>query len=195
MWGHFVMKLRNIAFVLATLGLAAAALAGEDVKTKIAIAVVDDDGDGEVRIELNSDDLGFDLHDMQEGENRSIVDGSGRNILITREADGFSFDVDGKTIKIPLFHGRHHGSVWIDGDDIGDFGAHVMRDAHFQATGVMDGVTIISGKPIDEATQQAIESLLESSGHGDGVRFIDSDRAHGGAHKVIVIEKKVEVTK
>ena len=75
------MKLRNIAFVVVTLGLAAAVLAGEDVKTKIAIAVVDSDGDGEVRFDLNSDDLGFDLHDMQEGENRSIVDESGRNIL------------------------------------------------------------------------------------------------------------------
>jgi hypothetical protein len=188
------MKLRNIAFVIATLGLAAAALAGEDVKTKIVIAVVDSDGDGEVRFDLNSDDLGFDLHDMQEGENRSIVDESGRTILITREADGFSFDVDGKTIKMPLFDGGHHGSVWIDGDDVGNIDVHVMRDAHFGTAGVMDGITIISGKPIDEATQQAIESLLESSGHGDGVRFIDSDRAHGGIHKIKVIKKKVEVT-
>ncbi len=53
----------------------------------------------------------------------------------------------------------------------------------------------MAGTVIDGATQQAIESLLESSGHSDGVHFIDSDRAHGGGHKVIVIEKKVEVTK
>lgn len=188
------MKLKNIAFIVVTLGLAAAALAGEDVKTKMTIAVVDDDGDGEVRFELNSDDLGFDLHDMQEGENRSIVDESGRTILITREADGFSFNVDGKTIKMPLFNGRHHGSVWIDGDDFGDFDVRVIRDAHFETAGVMDGVTIISGKPIDEATQQAIKSLLESSGHSDRVNFIDRDRVHGGAHKIKVIEKRVKVT-
>ena len=188
------MKSRNIAFVVATLGLAAAAFAGEEVKTKIAIAVVGDDGNGEVHFKLNSDDLGFDLHDMQEGENRSIVDESGRTILITREADGFSFDVDGRTIKMPLFEGGHHGSVWVDGDDVGDFDVHVMRNAHFQTAGAMDGVTIISAKPIDEATQQAIESLLESSGQGDNVRFIDIDRAHGGTHRIKVIQKKVEVT-
>ncbi len=188
------MKSTNIVFLVATLGRAAAALAGQDVKTKIAIAVIDGDGDRAMHFKLNSDDLGFDLHAMQEGENRSIVDESGRSILITREADGFSFNVDGKTIKMPLFSGRHHGAAWMDGDDFGDIDFHVIRDAHFETAGVMDGVTIISAKPIDEATQQAIESLLESSGQSDGVRFIDHDRAHGSVHKIRVIEKKVEVT-
>lgn len=184
------MKSTNIVFLVATLGLAAAALAGQDVETKIAIAVIDDDGDRAMHFNLNSDDLGFDLHDMQEGENRSIVDESGRTILITREADGFSFNIDGKTIKLPLFGGRHHGAAWMDGEDFGDIDFHVIHDAHFETA----GVTIISAKPIDEATQQAIESLLESSGQSDGVRFIDHDRAHGGVHKIRVIEKKVEVT-
>ncbi len=178
------MKPGKIAFVVFSLSLTVAALAGQDLKTKMAIVVAGDDGNGEVRVELNSDNLGFNLHDMQEGENRSIVDESGRTILITREADGFSIQVDGKTIKMPLFGGGHHG---------GDFGFHVIHEADFEMAGAMDGVTIISAKPIDAITQQAIESLLQSSGQGDGVRFIDTDRAHGGVHKIRVIEKKVEV--
>ena len=61
------MKLKNIAFAVVTLGLAAAAFAGEDVKTKMTIAVVDDDGDGEVRFELNSDDLGWYQKEFEDG--------------------------------------------------------------------------------------------------------------------------------
>ena len=68
------MKISKIVLALGVLCLAGVALAGEEVKTTIAIAVVDDASDGDVRIELDSDELGFNLHDMQEGENRSIVD-------------------------------------------------------------------------------------------------------------------------
>jgi len=187
------MKISKIVLALAVLGLAVVALAGEEMRTNIAIAVVDD-SDGEVRIELDSDDLGFNLHDMQEGENRSIVDKSGRTILVTREADGFTFDVDGKTIKMPAFDGDHHGMVWVDADHDEDIDVRVMKDASFVTAGSMDGIMIMSGKPIDEATQQAITSLLESAGHGSDVRFIDHDGPHSGPHGVHVIKKHVEIT-
>jgi len=52
--------------------LAASAFAGEQIKMKVA--VVEDDGHGEIRIELDSDDIGFNLEELQEGESRSIVD-------------------------------------------------------------------------------------------------------------------------
>ena len=91
-WGLNIMKLRKLTVVLASLGLASVALAGEEIKTRMAIALVDGDSHGEVRLELDSDDLGFNLHDMQEGENQSIVDKLGRTILVTREADGYRFD-------------------------------------------------------------------------------------------------------
>ncbi len=190
------MKLRKLALVLAALGMATVALAGEHMKTKMVIAVVDSDSQGEVRLELDSDDLGFDLHDMQEGENRSIVDESGRSILITREADGYAFDVDGKTIKMPLFDDDLHGAVWMSDGDHGDFDfdIDVMHDVSVAGAHGMDGVMIVSQKPIDEATQQAIKSMLQSAGHGDEVRFIDTEGADGGPHMIKVIEKKVVVT-
>ncbi len=189
------MKLRNVSLVLISLGLAFVALAGEDMTTRMAIAMVDGESHGVVRLELDSDDLGFDLHDMQEGENRSIVDKSGRNILVTREADGYTFDVDGKTIKMPLFDGYHHGAVWLGDKDLTDIDVHVMRDTRFANAHSMNGVMIVSEKPIDDATQQAIKSMLESAGHGSEVRFIDTNETHGGPHAIRMIEQKVEVTK
>lgn len=186
------MKLQYFALLAAFLGLATAALAGEDAKTKMKIAVVEGEGEGETRIELDSDELGFNLHDMQEGENRSIVDRNGRSILVTREADGFSFEIDGKTIKMPAFHGHHHGPVWINGEGVDDVDVHVMRDMRVGTMHDSNHVMIMSGKPIDETTQQAIKSLLEQAGHDSDVRFIDRESRPGGPHRIKVIEKKIE---
>ena len=195
------MKISKIVLALGVLCLAGVALAGEEVKTKITIAVVDDASDDDIRIELDSDELGFNLYDMQEGENRSVIDKSGRTILVTREADGFSFDVDGETIKMPAFDGDHHGMVWVDADQNEEIDVHVMKEAGFVTAGSMDGVMIMSGKPIDEATQQAIRSLLESAGHSSDVQFIDHEGPHvsvphggSGPHSIKVIKKHVEIT-
>jgi hypothetical protein len=137
------MAFPKIVVSVAAIGLFGVAIAQD--QTRVQIEVIADDTDHEaVRIELDSDDMGFNLHDMQEGENRSIVDKEGRAILVTRNADGYSFDVDGKTIDMPLMVSGHHGKV--------------AKSVH------MDGTMIMTGKPVDEATQQAIRSLLESAG-------------------------------
>ena len=194
-WGLNIMKLRKLTVVLASLGLASVALAGEEMKTRMAIALVDGDNHGEMRLEFDSDDLGFDLHDMQEGENHSIVDKSGRTILITREADGVRFEVEGKTIRMPIIDDECGASGWASHGDITDVDVHVMHDTSITSAHGMNGVMIFSGRPIDEATQQAIISMLESAGHGSEIRFVDAEGPHAGSHMVKVIEKVVEVTK
>jgi hypothetical protein len=187
------MNIRNISLLLASFALAGVVLAGEETKTKMTIALVDSDSHGEIRLELDGDELGFDLHDMQEGENRSIVDKDGRNVLITREADGYKFDIDGKTIKMPLFDGEPHGATWVSDGNIDDIDIHVMHDSTMATASSLEGVMIVSEKPIDDATQQAIKSMLESAGHGSEVRFIDTSVAHDGVHGIKVIEKRVEI--
>lgn len=187
------MTAKQIATLLATVLFAAAAYAGEKGDHKMEIKVITDDGDGETHLVLDSDDLGFNLHDMQVGENRSIVDKEGRSILITRGEESFSFDVDGKTIEMPVFAGHK-------GDHMKDVDVRVMRMGHHNGKGphakgphaMMDdqGVVIFSGKQIDAATQQVIRTALESAGH-ENVHFAGGD--HGGPHGVHVIEKVVEV--
>jgi hypothetical protein len=173
---------------------AAASFASEEVQTKMRIAVVDDRSDGEIKIELDSDEIGFNLHDLQVGENRSIVDKSGQSILVTRQEDGFVFDVNGKTIEMPAFDGGHHGTVWVSKGAVEDVDVHVMKDMQFVSAEGMDDIMILSGKPIDDSTQQAISSLLESAGHDSDVKFVDREQHHGdGSHQVKIIRKSVEV--
>ncbi len=170
------MRIKQLT-MLAVIGLFATAVwSGEEMHHTMKIAIVEADGDSEIRIELDSDDLGFNLHEMQVGENRSIVDKEGRSILITRGEDNFTFDVDGKTIEMPLFDG-HDGRVMHHGS-----GPMAMG---------LEGVMIVSEKEIDEATQQIIRTALESAGH-EKVHFAGGHE--GGPHRVHVIRKVVEVS-
>jgi hypothetical protein len=190
------MKMLNIVFMAASLLLVSAAFAGEHATSVMQIAI-DDGSDGEeIVLNLNGADMGFNLHDMQEGESHSIVDESGRAILITREADGIKFNVDGKTIDMPLFDGAHEvmmisdvGPVDFDMDF--DSNVHVMGTSSIAINGHSDGVTIMSGKPIDDVVREKIESVLISSGHSDGVTFIDRSSARADMHKIISIKKEV----
>lgn len=195
------MNLKNIISIAAALGLATAALAGEEIRTNMSIVVVESDGDDGFRIELDSSDsdLGIDFHDMQVGENRSIVDKSGRSILVTREADGIRFDVDGHSIKMPLLHGDEHNIMWIDSDgaenvDI-DFMHHrkfLMDGGNFGSMHGREGTMIVTDKAIDDATQQAIRSLLESAGHDSEVRFVDGVNHGRGLHEVRIIKSEID---
>jgi len=189
------MKIGKILLLVMALGLSTIAFAGEEMKMKII--AVEDSGDGEIRIDLDSDDIGFSLDELQEGESRSIVDKSGQSIVVTRKADGFSFDVDGKSIDMPMLRGNHGDMVWVDEDGGADIDVHVMRNATFIGEDHMGSTMIMSVEPIDEATQQIIKSALESAGHDSEVHFVTHGAHHNagndGEHHVKVIKKVIEI--
>ena len=187
--------------VFVVIGLFATTVwSGEESHQKIEIKVISDDGGDRTHFVLDSDELGFNLHDMQVGENQSVVDKEGRAVLITRTEDGFSFEVDGKTIQMPAFDGSHEKNVWVSN---GEFAPDVDVDVRVMHKGMRmhpgmaphammgdEGVMIISGKEIDAATQQVIRTALESAGH-ESVHFVGG--GEGGLHQIHVIEKVVEV--
>lgn len=192
------MKFRIVAALVAVSAVALTAFAGDKPHSRISIATIDDATQEEVRVDLDSETLGFELRDLQEGENRSVVDKNGQNVLITRESEGFRFDVDGKTIRMPLFEVEHHGGPggFVHAPGINKE-VHIVR-AHGgpmpPMMGGPKGIVIMSGDPIDDATQQAIKSLLESAGHDSDVHFVERlmpPHAPGNGFKVI--EKRVEV--
>lgn len=185
------MTIKQIAALAATLLFATAALAGENEHTKVEIKVISDDGDGNTHLVLDSDEMGFNLHDMQVGENQSIVDKEGRPVLITRNEDGFEFQVDGKTIDMLDIAAPHANAVFEDDVDVHVIRNHIGKPPAPHAMGGMDGVMIISGEEIDEATQQIIRTALESAGH-ESVRFADGHG--GGPHQVKVVSKVIEVS-
>lgn len=128
------MSLKNTISMLTLLGLATAVAASEQVHTRIAVAVVDDAGE-EVKLDLDSADLGFNLHDMQVGENYAFVDDAGRNVLITRTATGFDFNVDGKSIAMPAPGADDAELVWIAEGEEGDVDVHVLHETEIEAAG------------------------------------------------------------
>lgn len=188
------MLYRKILLFLSALGLATTALAGEARHTSLSIAVVDDATHDEVRVDLDDETLGFNLADMQVGENRAVVDKNGQNVLITREEQGYRFDVDGKTIRAPLHHGPHDGEY-----DVVVMGApHAAHDGSAPLAPrpplapALKGTMILSARPIDAETQRAIEDLLRSAGHDSDVRFIDHSASGHGKHELRIVEKRVE---
>ena len=175
------------------IGLAGSAMAGDEAKRVMAIEVVGDDSTDATSFFFNSDDLGFDLDEMQVGETRSVIDESGKSILITRNEDGFSFNVDGEVIDLPNFADEEHGGMhWISEGDGSDVNVHVMRNVETTTMSDMGGTVILSSGPIDDATQQAIKSLLESAGYDSDVDFIDHEGEHDRQIKVKKVHKVVE---
>ena len=181
------------AFLLAT-----AAIAGEEYRTKIEIAI-DDDDSGHQSFAFDSKDAGFSLHDMEVGETRELTGESGNTGLLTRTDDGFVMDVNGEKIDLSDLQdtvGAHVVHMSVDGD-------HKKMKKHKKVRMIKtdddNGVTIISGKSIDEATRERIREALQSAGQDGEVVFIDSNElmTGGGAHErheVRIIRKEVDVT-
>lgn len=187
------MNILKATFAVASLMLTAIVVADENIEMKIKIDIDDGSGGEPIFLSLDSETMGFALHDMQVGEIQSVVDETGRSILITREADGIKFEVDGTTINMPLFSTEHE-SMWIDDGNFRDIDVQIHRIGGFFGHESSDGIVIISGKTIDDATQESIRSLLLSSGHDGGVEFIDGGAMGGGIHKKIVIKRKIAAT-
>jgi hypothetical protein len=184
------MRFKQVAMVFITVLFATAAFSGDKVHEKIEIRVVSDDSGGESVVVLDSETLGFNMHDMQVGENRSVVDKNGRAVLITRQEKGFTLDVDGKTIELPVVRGHHEQKIRAHGAHDTDVDIRVVK-AHADGEPMaMDGVLIFSGKEIDAATQDIIRTALESAGHSE-VRFADGK--DGGPAQVHVIREVHEV--
>lgn len=142
---------------------------------KLQIAIDDGTGDGQLFIDMDGGATGIDLDDLQLGETRSLVDSQGRPILITRTGDGFELNVDGKQIELPNID-HPPGSSWAPDHDT-DIDVDVTRELRIERVSGANGVTIISGKTIDEATRSGIRALLLSSGYDSEVIFVDGNNA------------------
>jgi hypothetical protein len=187
------MNVLKVTFAVASLMLASTAMAEKDMHMEIKIAI-DDGSDAELLfLNLDSETMGFALHDMQVGEIQSVVDETGRAILITREENGVKFEVDGKTINMPVFD-EGHDAIWIDDGDMGDIDVRVHRVGGFMGGDDSAGVMIISGKTIDDATQESIRTLLLSSGYDDDVDFISGSETDGQMHKTVIIKREITST-
>jgi len=200
------MNLKTLAVFLWVCLIAAAAIAGEEQRTRIAIEV-DDDATGHQSFRFDSQDAGFDLHSMAVGESRTLTDESGNVANVLRTDDGFEIDVSGTTIdlkdlhELGSLHEGHEIEVHTDSDHSEVVVVKDIKKVKMIKKGDANGVTVISGREIDAATRERIRAVLESSGEDGEVMFIDGSefdvdsdaRAHSG-REVRIIKKEVDVT-
>ncbi len=183
--------LKVLAWAVTLIFSAAAADVEEKQVMKIVVAV-DSSGDS-TAFHWSSDDSDFDMQGMQLGETHSIVDESGSSILITREAEGFKFDLDGETIIVPDFDIDGAHMAFVGGSDFStDVDVEILGDYSMMSSHNSSGVTIISGEALDASIQESIKAVLQSAGRDDEVIFIDGSNGSDGNH-VRVIRKKIEI--
>ncbi len=185
--------LKVLAWAVTLIFSAAAAEVEEKQVMKIVVAG-DSSGDS-TAIHWFSDDSDFDMQAMQLGETHSIVDESGRSILITREAEGFKFDVDGETVVVPDFDIDAPHMAFMGGSDFStdvDVDVEIVGGYSMMSSHDSSGVTIISGEALDASTRESIKAVLQSAGRDDEVTFIDGSGAADGNH-VRVIRKNIEI--
>ena len=198
------MTVKSLVVSFFAFMLGAAALAGEEYRTQIEVAI-DDDQSGEQHFRFDSQDAGFNLHDMQVGESRTITSDSGQTAFVLRTEDGFEFEVDGKKINmgdfgdvhgIAMGHGDHTADTLVNFDENVHM-ARKIRIVKIEGDDADNGVTVITGNSLDETTQQQIRDVLSSSGHTGEVTFIDANSAHGdhaSMERVHIIKQEVDVT-
>ncbi len=189
------MNILKLLALAVTLIFAAAALAEVEEKRELKIVVAGASSDDYTTFHWVSDDSDFDMQGMQLGETRSIVDESGRSVLITREAEGFRFDVDGKTVVVPDMgaHRTHMAFVDVDGADFSaDIDVKIIGDHQMMSNHDGSGVIIISDESLDATTRESIKAVLQSAGRDDEVTFIDGSGGSDGTH-IKIIKKRVEV--
>lgn len=197
------MKTLKLLALAVTLMFGAAALADIEEKRVMKIVIEGVSSDDSTSFHWSSNDSSLDMHNMQIGESQSIVDESGRSVLITRESEGFRFDIDGETIVVPdMDFGPHEMHMaFTDGSDfttdinvevMGDVMGAVMGKHHFMSAHASDGVTIISREALDATTKESIKAVLLSAGRSDEVIFIDRSGDADGKH-VKIVRKQIEV--
>jgi hypothetical protein len=117
-----------VALVIATLFTATFTFAG--------------DGDAhhheEVKMIVNGETINLDLDDLAEGETRQFFTNSGKEVVVTREADGLNLSVDGEEIE--LGGPGRHVMVHRTGDGDHDFVFHHDGDVDHEAVSIhLDG--------------------------------------------------------
>lgn len=199
------MKTLNLVALGLTLIFSAALLADVEEEREMKIVVQGMSDDDSTSFHWVSDDSGFDMQNMQVGETHSIVDESGRSVLITRQEEGFEINIDGETMVVPDM-GAHGMAIATGANFTTDvnlevIAQHQMMSAHeVGSVAIMSGgpheaagVTILSHEPLDDSVRESIKSVLLSAGRDDGVTFIDGSGSSDG-HQVRIIKKQIEIT-
>lgn len=193
----FNVRLRTFVLFFWGFLIASAAIASEEHRIEIAING-DDKGLGEFR--FDSHDADIDLHELEVGESGTYTDDDGNDVTVTRNEDGFEFEVAGETtIVADVMHGEHDLRMLHLAYEGENLVVEKVHKVHVVDTDVDVGVTIISGDEIDVDTRARIEQVLKEADKDGKIVFIDSSELSGNdgtdrKHEVRIVKKEINVT-
>ncbi len=191
------VNLRTFAVFFWGFLIAGAAIAGEQHRAEIKIEI-DGDDNGHSVFKFDSQDSGIDLYELEVGETKTYTDDDGNEVKVTRDENGFEFDVAGEKIVVAdVMHDEHDLKML----HLAHEGENVVVEKHHKVHMVKTdddvGVTIISGDEIDADTRAKIEQILKEAGKDGEVLYIDGSELSGDERadrKVRIIKKEIDVT-
>ena len=193
------VSIRTIAVIFWGFLIAGAAIAGEEHRAEIRIEI-DGDDNGTSVFKFDSQDSGIDLYELEVGESKTYTDDDGNEVTVTRDENGFEFDVAGEKIVVAdVMHDEHDLKML----HLAHEGENIVVEKHHKVHMVQTdndvGVTIISGDEIDADTRARIEKVLKEAGKDGEILFIDGSELSGDEraerkHEVRVIKKEIDVT-
>ncbi|MDJ0710279.1 MAG: hypothetical protein QNJ14_07820 [Woeseiaceae bacterium] len=193
------MRLRTFAVFLWGFLIATAAVAGEERRAEIKIAI-DGDESGQSVFRFDSDDAGIDLYELEVGDKKTYTDDDGNEVTVSRNDDGFVFEVAGEEIVVAdILHDEHDLKMIHLAHESENVVLEKHHKVHMVKTEADAGVTIISGDEIDADTRARIEKVLKEAGKDGEVLFIDGSELTGDEkaerkREVRIIKKEIDVT-
>ncbi|MDH3588371.1 MAG: hypothetical protein OEQ74_03085 [Gammaproteobacteria bacterium] len=175
-------------FITLTIAVALFAVGSVNAgSSKVAVYKFMFDGqNGPVELELNSETMGFGLHDLAPGDVRTTVTEDGTSVTVSRLEDTISLAVGEDLFEIPARHGPGHmaGGHKMMLHEGGR--AHAMIAQHHGMTD--DGLMIISKNPLDETTQATIRDAISAAGIIREVNFLSP----GLAGENVILEENID---
>lgn len=122
---------------------------------------------GETTVKLDSDVMGFHLHELADGDSRVVTTEAGQVVSLTRSGATLNIAVDGNDFDVP-FRPAGLPGVATGERTVKKIVVAKDSDAH-------SGLMILSGEPIDAATRDTIRAALSAAGIDQPVHFADGD--------------------
>lgn len=179
--------MKNTACLLAVLALVATPLGAVSVEREHTVTKIEidlDDGSEPVVVELDSRLTGFRLQELTDGESRSVDDGSGRNIVVTRLGESFRLNVDGRVFDLPAAPPPPPPPAPLTG---GDTAAETLLPQ--RAPG--DGLAVLGADHLSDSDRETLIRAMLETGLVDKVTILDrsSENRQTGADAPQWIER------
>ena len=151
------------AFAVGALAMTTVAVSASDSEHRTVMIKMDKSNDQDAVVDLTVDGNAeaFTLPDLEVGETRTITTKSGNDIVVSKDEDGLTINLDGEEVDIPSFSGN--------------LGARIHRSSALHQ--MIEDSVHISGVKLDDNQKQIIRDAFLAAGIDKKVKFNDNSFA------------------